>query len=636
MKCLFFLFYIVFSFSLLGNEKEENQILKGINSIDFTADSNLVDSIKQIQRKLKEAHNNDDSLLIAKFSSRLANAYYLIGNYAESIQLHKLALNTFIAIGNDTLVANEIAHLADAYYFSNYGEHDKALAYYNEAFSLFKKLKMNDNANYMLNNSAHVFWAKGDKNTALEKHLVALKNFEKTENLTGIAFSGSDVGFTLNSLERYNEAEAYHLLALDLERQLKDTIMMIPTLANLGKCFLEQNKLPQAQQNLELSLALAQKRNLAIRIKEATANLAKVYERQGKWKDANAMLQLNLAVALKLADSEKLKKLQQAEFKWELEAYKKQHEAELAYQSALANEKLVASLWERNSLIFFVILLLFFTVYFFYNSKRVKGLNAELLHQKQALQEKNTTLETTNQQLNKANTALIQTEKLATIGMLADGLSHEINNPLNFIQSSVETLQEEQAAEEVDTAQLLEKVREVLPFMQEGVQRISKVVRGLNEFNASSKKTKPTKVDIVQTLSIVLALIKPRLKHRITITTTYTTTHTEIIASSGMLHQLFAYIIFNAIEAIENTGAIDILIQRSDVGNLQVAIKDTGCGIAPNNLSKVFDFYYTTKVTGNHNGVGLTLAQSIVQENNATISIASQLGQGTEVVVDFK
>ena len=256
-------------------------------------------------------------------------------------------------------------------------------------------------------------------------------------------------------------------------------------------------------------------------------------------------------------------------------------------------------------------------------NKELELANKELSAQSEELESTLNTLQTTQKQL-------IQSEKLAMLGILSSGIAHEINNPLNFIQGGALGIQ---SYLEEDLPNKIEKYQPLIEAIYTGVDRASAIVSSLNNYSRHDDSPR-SEVDIHKILDDCLLILSDKLENRIEVIKNYTGKQCIVFGSEGQLHKIFLNIITNAEQAIENNGTINITTDVSE-RNVVVSIKDSGCGISADTVNKVFDPFFTTKAPGQGTGLGLSLTLNFIQEHNGTIKIESKEGHGTEVLVRF-
>lgn len=245
-----------------------------------------------------------------------------------------------------------------------------------------------------------------------------------------------------------------------------------------------------------------------------------------------------------------------------------------------------------------------------------------------ALEQQKQELKTALNQLRSAQEQMIQSDKMASLGILAAGVAHEINNPLNFIQGGVEgleqTLKRSRKIKKEDYAELVNAIKE-------GISRASTIVLSLNEFSHSSdKKLEPC--DIHHLIENCLTMIRYRLKNGIELEKEFSKGKIQVLGNNGKLHQAFLNIITNSIQAIDKKGNITI---RTKVEDSEILIEfiDSGHGIKPENLKKITEPFFSTKGPGKGTGLGLSITYAIINEHGGTIHYSSEWKKGTSATI---
>lgn len=266
----------------------------------------------------------------------------------------------------------------------------------------------------------------------------------------------------------------------------------------------------------------------------------------------------------------------------------------------------------------------------------LEGLNAELesrVEQRtEALAASNAQLEQAYDELKQAEVQLVQSAKLASLGRLAAGVAHEINNPVSFIASNVPPLQQrlERMATVVPDAarELLDEARELVDIMGRGAARTAAIVRDLRSFSRVGEAPRKP-VDLHEAIDVAIRLLEPRWRDGITIERNYGTLP-PVTCDAGQMNQVFMNILSNACDAIAKRGtiAIDTIGESASV---QVRIRDSGCGMPPDRIARAFDPFFTTKDVGAGTGLGLAIVHGIVTAHGGQITIDSAVGDGTTV-----
>lgn len=258
------------------------------------------------------------------------------------------------------------------------------------------------------------------------------------------------------------------------------------------------------------------------------------------------------------------------------------------------------------------------------SNERIQLINEEVW-------EKNFELEKTLKKLKETQSQLVQNEKMASLGSLTAGIAHEINNPLNFIHGGYLGLT--QYFKEVESENQ-RKTDLFLKSIQTGVERAKEIVKGLNMFNRNNDAMDET-CDLHTILDNSTTILHTQLKHTITLQKEYSPSPLLIKGNVGMLHQVFANLLGNAIYAIgEKEGTISLKTYLNE-GIAKVSISDTGIGMPKEVLDRITDPFFTTKPPGEGTGLGLSITYSIIQKHQGTISFESEVGKGTLATIEL-
>jgi PAS domain S-box-containing protein len=217
---------------------------------------------------------------------------------------------------------------------------------------------------------------------------------------------------------------------------------------------------------------------------------------------------------------------------------------------------------------------------------------------------------------------LQQREKLSSIGLLAAGVAHEVNTPLTGVSSYTQMLLGMLAETDPKHALLLKVRRQA--------ERATNIVNNLLNFSRTGDATEFTELDISRVLDDTLQLLEPQLRgNQIDIVRDYDPDSPPVFGNSGKLQQVFTNLLLNARDAVPAGGSIRISTIPSEDHSLTIEVSDSGIGIAPENVAKIYDPFYTTKEVGRGTGLGLAVSYGIVQEHSGHISVESAPGRGT-------
>ena len=254
----------------------------------------------------------------------------------------------------------------------------------------------------------------------------------------------------------------------------------------------------------------------------------------------------------------------------------------------------------------------------------VYGTNWDITKEMELSVEKESAL----QKLKEAQSQLIQSEKMASLGVLTAGVAHELNNPLNYIVGGYRALKEDlQEGMSPDT----DKIDEYLNWIKAGTDRAVDIVKSLNLFSRSNESSSED-CDLHLIVDDCLMVLQHKHKNRIEIEKSYSSGNVEIKGNNGKLHQAFLNLLSNAMDAIRKNGTI-VIKTKTEKNTITVQIIDNGSGIKEDDMKKVRDPFFTTKPPGTGTGLGLSIAHSIIEEHGGSLSLKSKAGQGTTALV---
>lgn len=258
------------------------------------------------------------------------------------------------------------------------------------------------------------------------------------------------------------------------------------------------------------------------------------------------------------------------------------------------------------------------------------AINEELTEANERLREQKLEIEKSMIELKETQNRLIQTEKMASIGMLASGIAHEINNPLNYIKGGAYGVNK---YIDNNLNEHSEKLQPLIAAINNGVDRASQIVKGLGRYSRQTN-SKDEVCDVHVIINDCLVLLSNQANEFIEVKRQFLPKSLTVKANEGRLHQAFLNVISNAIQSIHEKGTIIIETDEKN-GYVYVKIIDTGCGISSAILNRIFEPFYTTKAPGEGTGLGLAITNEIINEAKGTISVKSELNKGTIVTIQL-
>lgn len=273
----------------------------------------------------------------------------------------------------------------------------------------------------------------------------------------------------------------------------------------------------------------------------------------------------------------------------------------------------------------------------------------------------NATLQRVNTLLEDAQDQLIESEKLASIGQIAAGVAHEINNPIGFVSSNLGTLESylqsmfallaayieaDRAApapltEAMASARTLRKGHDfdflrgdivaLLGESRDGLVRVKRIVQDMKDFSRAGGEDAWEMADLNSVIESTLSIARAEIKHKARIETNFGNLP-KVECLPSRLSQVFLNLLVNAGQAISAEGKVT-LSTGVEGSQAWIRVEDTGSGISDENLSRIFDPFFTTKPVGQGTGLGLSVSYSIVRKHGGRIDVASEPGRGTEFTV---
>lgn len=267
-------------------------------------------------------------------------------------------------------------------------------------------------------------------------------------------------------------------------------------------------------------------------------------------------------------------------------------------------------------------------------------------------------LDVIQQQLTHAKSQLVQSEKMASLGQLAAGIAHEINNPISYIRSNLEVLSTHviemkvflkeskdfildnnihnsdrflNLIKQYDIEYLLQDTDEIVTSNLEGVERISDIIAGLKTFSHQGEADfRP--LSIVDTVSAALKVVKNEVKYKHNVQHVMPDKDILVMGKLGQIQQVFVNLLVNAAQAMPDGGSIIIEYSMSRK-ECFIKVTDTGIGMSVDTQKQLFNPFYTTKPVGEGTGLGLSISYSILESHKGSIDVVSRLGKGSTFTV---
>lgn len=542
----------------------------------------------------------DTSLIITSLNS-LGIDNYDLGSYELSMQYFLEAVDLMDANNGKyrrAIVLNNIGLL-----FEQVGDYQQSRNYSAKGLSVAKVNKNSNVQVYSYNGIGISHYKEGNYQLAMQ-YLDSAQRMAKTvDNRVWGSVAHNYTGEVYRQLKQYDSAAHHFNLALHISKSIGDQKRIADVYTNQARLCLVLGNLEKCLNFLDESQELAADNNWHQLYLDNLKLYSKVYgafnmhheaiESQAtyvKFRDSiyNDIMNRNLElIPLKLSEQKDQIRLSQQ-------------------QAALQEQKFANRVYLAIIIIAIPIALLLLYLY-----RKNKN--------------QNKILEAKNEEIKQTQDLLVKSEKMASLGVLAAGIGHEINNPLNYIENGVlnisNILKEDYPEHPSST------LNKFIDIINEGVSRASTIVNSLANFSRSNQESKEL-CDLAAIAENCLVILSSKTKG-IQFIKNYTDDKCLIQGNESQLHQVCMNLLSNAIHAVSKKEEPRIEITTSIIGDeFVLTIQDNGYGIDEENLSKINDPFFTTKKPGEGTGLGLFIAHSFIDEHNGQLIVKSEIGKG--------
>ena len=693
-KILLFLFILIlysFSFSITKADSLE-QLLKTIPdeeqikilnelTVEYSSSGNHAEVINISNQIIDIYTKSAEEDKIAPILMDLAQSHYKMGNYDNALMFNDqaLELNRKYGIKN-----GEAQILSDiGYIYSKKSADVKAIEYYQKSLKISEEFNERELTASTLNRIGGIYRKLKNYEKALEYYLKSLEIREEINDLRGIAGSTNNIGNAYQHLNKLDEALEYYFRALSMNEQMGNIVWKGSNLNNIGKIYEFKGDYEKALEYHFQSLKIKEERNDRTDIVWTLGNIATAYHVLGNTKKAIEYSKQSLLLAkeiglkqriaqnyLNLADmhttlknyktaleyknlytslndsifnEEKFKTITDIQTKYETE--KKEKEIDI-----LTKNTQIQKLQLRNSRIiilsiilgFITVLMLASIIYKAYRKTKIevekrKAAEKELNELNRNLEQRvENEVKIRRGQEQKA----IEQSRLASLGELAAGIAHEINQPLHSIAFSVDNMKMAIEEGDADGEYLQKKTKNIFS----DVDRMKRIVDHIRTFSRKQTGEKKAPFSINQSIANAIDMIGEQYaNHRIKLQTDLDENLPEILGNLYRFEQVVLILLSNGKDAVEEKAltADEGFRKELSLKTFQTESKifleftDNGSGIPQENLEKIFNPFYTTKKSGEGTGLGLSIAFGIIGEMDGTISVESDVGIGTKMIIQF-
>jgi signal transduction histidine kinase len=546
--------------------------------------TDVTDSMRHLNDAMRWFVDNDDISGQADIHLGLGFRYWGLGEFQKGLEHANRALELYEKI--DITDGRGWALTALGGFYHDWKDHDRSLRYYERAIEVFEQIGNPAGVARALNGLGNAAFLAGNHEEALRYQEQSLEAGRAPGNELTATKALNDIGLIFQDLEEYDKALEYHQKSLETRSRLGYTIGQATCLLDIGHVYVMQRRYDEARQSLDQALLIAQDLGSKPKICRAHELLSYLFRDLG---------QPDVA----LVHFENFFRIRE-------EIY--HEDADTRFKNMQAVYQLEAA--ERDAEIYRL---------------------------------KNVELKETLSQLKNAQAQLLQSGKMAALGKLVAGLTHEVNNPVGAIRSAADVnrrvvdkleqyIKNSNGSADVEVVRVVDALRANIDVSSDGAGRIEKILNSLQTFSRLDESPFQ-KADIHEGINSTLTLIGPELDTGVEVVMEFGEVE-SCYHYPGELNQVFMNLLLNAVRAMDGKGRITIRTWRAD-GFINISFTDTGKGIPEKDLKDLFDPGFTTRESRVRMRTGLYASYNIVHRHHGDIHVDSTPGQGTTFTITF-
>lgn len=621
--------------------------------------SHIKSSSQLYQAAIKHIQKRGDAPALAKTQLEIGEMYFLENRLSTALDYYYQAHKTAETIPQKPVNLRYYPYIRMGEVYAKIGDLKMAKDNFLEALQIKQQAQDTTAIGIVYMGLADIERQQGHYTKAIGFYQMVLKKRINSKNIGGTGLCFLDLGTTYAAIPQFDSASFYLECALQLFTQTKNVKRQSEALLKLGNLSQKMGKTQRALAYLRRAQVLSQKTQSPNLLMNAHLQLSQLSAQQNDFKNAYEHLNKYVSNRDSLLNADSRRQLNVLRAKYEVERKERDiRELEAQHQQNLR---------ERSYWISGVLFLLFISALTIYLNRLRRHNYHKLKQQKLQTDALLVEKEKLVKQLQNAQVQLVQSEKMASIGLLTAGIAHEINNPVNFVANNVQalkldlidleallqklaqlqkapsevTLSElQQLAQNADVVFLNTEIRELIQSIERGTERTHEIVNGLRIFaRADGDNFMPFNVETG--LDTTLTLLTSTYKEHLIVEKDYANVP-EIMGLPSKLNQVFMNVIHNAVQAIKKThsnallptGRLKITTQSTEK-SLFISIQDNGSGMDKSTQSRIFEPFFTTKPIGEGTGLGLSISYGIIEQHRGKISVASQINLGSTFTIEL-
>lgn len=633
----------------LKNTLPDTAKFKLLHNLSFNEMKDLKMGLKYAEEliTLSKQLNNEKYLCIGYFLK--GTKYRSLGHLDQALDAYFKSAE--IARRSNRLTAEGESYGAIADTYSIGRNHQNAITYYQKAIKILRQTKDSVSLASVLSNTGDEYLNTNRYDSALIYFHQAKLIFNKVKHITGKAYSLGNIGMVYAHTGKNGLAEKNINEAIAILEKTQDYYPICDYLISMADVYLSKGDTQTAENYTRRSFDLAERYGLIEQLAKASLKLSSIYEKLGNSSKAFAYYKKHILYRDSLNNLSSVQKM--ADLRTNYEVSQKQREVNLLTQQKRNQRYLVFSL------VIILGLTVLITGVLMKNNQIRKKAYTNLNRQKQETDKQRAKAEVALHELQLTQKQLIQSAKMASLGELAAGIAHEIQNPLNFVNNFSEVniellteLKEGSINQLRDTSKaeaelIIDDLASNLKKIADHGKRAQGIVNGMLQHSRSSKgKKEPTDINAMAFEYLNLNYQGLKLKDK-EFNARYLTNFDKNVGKIEVIPQDLASVLINfysnAFFAVNEkkkqlNGSFEPLVSvtTKKLGNkVEIIVKDNGVGIPQNIQDKIFQPFFTTKPAGQGTGLGLSLSYDIVMAHGGEIKVNTKEGEFTEFIIQL-
>ncbi len=618
---------------------------------------------KYYRQALKIAKHYQQKVYIAEIEEYLGDIYSVFGMYDKAIAYYDSALAFRKTSPSNELVLlqNRIGEL-----YLKWNQDSTANQFLRQALELAFRNQFELGEAYILRNLGSLHEKQGKNDSALVNYERAHAKFHKFQQTKEEILCHIYRGNIYIKTKKFERAELFFRYAIHYAGQNNERYLEAKAYEGAARNFMAMQQYPAAMKAAQFSQKIALNDGYSDIVRDNFLNMSKIYEHNENYKTALEHYQSYIWTKDKIFNEINASKLAGMRASVEVSQAQEENKALKIQQQMQETQLKIIGI-----ILVFVIVLMAVVFYVLSQRnqalKKLKTQNKQIDKQYKIIAKEKQNTDKAYEQLQCSQAQLLHSEKMASLGQLTAGVAHEFNNPINFIYSASETLENDlkQLVEIYEQQSDLQKITdkklyqeklkhlqkrkaetlfeelpndifEALDDIRHGAERLTEIVQGLRIFSRLDQNT-PKPIDLHENLNATLTMLKNMLQ-TIEIQKVYAENIPQIQCIPGEINQVFLNVLTNAIQAIPEpkTGKIQIITALdSEQNQVQITITDNGIGMDSNVLNRIFEPFFTTRKVGEGTGVGLFTAYQIIKKHHGQIVAHSQPNEGAIFMISL-